>query len=56
MKKKEIYHCKKCGVEITVERHNKAVADKWIPLCEECDPEIREKFKQWYPKFTEFQF
>lgn len=55
IKNKKHFFCKKCGVEIIKERYEAAVAAQWIPLCDVCEPEIREKLKEWEPKFREFQ-
>jgi predicted SprT family Zn-dependent metalloprotease len=53
---KEVYICKKCNKEISKERHEKAIKENWLPLCEKCDPEMRENFKKWYPLFQKFKF
>ncbi len=49
--KKQIYHCARCGREISKKQYDEAIKSHWLPLCWECEPEIKKKFKQWYPKF-----
>lgn len=48
---KEKFFCKRCQKEITKEQHDDAIKARWLPLCSECEPEIKEKFKKWYPQF-----
>jgi NAD-dependent SIR2 family protein deacetylase len=51
-----MFICKKCKIEISKERHDKAIAERWLPLCEDCDGEIKEKFKKWYSLFQNMKF
>lgn len=47
-------HCRRCGVQITQQKEDEALKNKFIPLCEKCEPEIKEKLKKWTPKFQQF--
>jgi len=51
----ERFFCRRCHAIITKEENDKAIKNKWIPLCKKCDPEIREKFEKWYPKFQQMK-
>jgi NAD-dependent SIR2 family protein deacetylase len=48
-------HCRRCGVEISQDQEDQAIKDHWIPLCAECEPEIKEKAKKWWPLFQKFR-
>jgi len=49
----QVYCCKNCGIAISKEKHEKAMEIKWLPLCDNCEPEITEKFKKWAPLFQD---
>lgn len=53
---KEVFFCKRCGKEISKEKHDSAIKSNWLPLCDFCDKEMKEKFKEWYPLFEKFKF
>jgi len=46
---KELPNCKHCGIAITQEKWDNAIKVHWLPLCEKCEPELKDKFKKWYP-------
>jgi NAD-dependent SIR2 family protein deacetylase len=47
--------CKRCGVALSVEKWDNALKAHWLPLCDKCEPEMKEKFKQWYPIFAKLK-
>jgi NAD-dependent SIR2 family protein deacetylase len=53
--KKVIPHCRRCGKEISEEQEQESIKKHWIPLCSDCEPEIKEKFKKWHPLFQKFK-
>lgn len=52
----KIFFCKNCGIEISKEKNDEAIENKFLPLCEKCEPEIKEKFLKWSPIFQKFKF
>lgn len=50
------FFCKHCGVEISKESNDKAISENWLPLCDKCDSEIKQKFLEWKPIFDKFKF
>ena len=44
----EMFFCRQCHIEISKEKEESAIKARWIPLCEKCEPEIKEKFKKFY--------
>ncbi len=48
-------HCRRCGAKISQEQEQQAIKDHWIPLCASCEPDLKEKLKQWYPLFQKFK-
>lgn len=54
--KKGVFICKKCFAEIGEKKYNQAILDHFIPLCDSCEPLIREKMKKWYPLFQNMKF
>jgi NAD-dependent SIR2 family protein deacetylase len=50
----EKFFCRGCHAEITKEREESALSQHWIPLCEKCDPIIKEKFKIYQETWSKF--
>lgn len=51
----EVPACKHCGIAISQEEWDNALKAHFLPLCKKCEPEIKEKFKQWMPIFQKFK-
>lgn len=48
-------HCRRCGVAIKQEEEDEAIKKSFLPLCEKCAPEIKEKLLKWQPLFQKFK-